>query len=74
MSDQVNTEKYNNNPENELQQAHIQPVSTFSVDVDTGSYTNSRRMLNMGNFLRLMQCGLKSLLIILIININPLLI
>ncbi|WP_252097605.1 VWA domain-containing protein [Pseudoalteromonas sp. NBT06-2] len=48
LSDQVNTEKYNNNPENELQQAHIQPVSTFSVDVDTGSYTNSRRMLNMG--------------------------
>ena len=25
-----------------------QPVSTFSIDVDTGSYTNVRRMLNAG--------------------------
>jgi Ca-activated chloride channel family protein len=31
-----------------VQLAAEQPVSTFSIDVDTGSYTNVRRMLNQG--------------------------
>lgn len=43
-----NTEKYSDDPENELKLTKTQPVSTFSIDVDTGSYTNSRRMINMG--------------------------
>ncbi len=29
-------------------QTHLNPLSTFSIDVDTGSYTNTRRMLNQG--------------------------
>ena len=33
---------------NPVQRAAEAPVSTFSVDVDTGSYSNVRRMLNRG--------------------------
>lgn len=42
------TEKYNHLEENGVVQTLIQPVSTFSIDVDTGSYSNVRRMLNQG--------------------------
>lgn len=31
-----------------VKQVSSDPVSTFSIDVDTGSYTNVRRMLNQG--------------------------
>ena len=31
-----------------VKQVSSDPVSTFSIDVDTGSYTNIRRMLNQG--------------------------
>jgi len=31
-----------------IQQVATEPVSTFSIDVDTGSYSNIRRMLNQG--------------------------
>lgn len=41
-------ERYLDTPENALMLTSEQPVSTFSVDVDTGSYTNVRRMLNQG--------------------------
>ncbi|GGO72805.1 vWA domain-containing protein [Bowmanella pacifica] len=41
-------ERYLVTPENVLMLASEQPVSTFSIDVDTGSYTNVRRMLNQG--------------------------
>ena len=34
--------------ENAIKRVSEDPVSTFSVDVDTGSYTNVRRMLNDG--------------------------
>ncbi len=44
----VITEKYLETPENGLFVTNEQPVSTFSIDVDTGSYTNIRRMLNHG--------------------------
>ncbi|SFB97365.1 vWA domain-containing protein [Pseudoalteromonas denitrificans] len=43
-----NTEKYLDTPENALKFTNIEPVSTFSIDVDTGSYSNTRRMINMG--------------------------
>lgn len=43
-----NREIYLNNPSNGIQQVSIAPLSTFSVDVDTGSYANVRRYLNMG--------------------------
>lgn len=44
----VNTENYQNLPENGIKLVLQNPVSTFSIDVDTGSYTNVRRMLNQG--------------------------
>jgi Ca-activated chloride channel homolog len=43
-----NTEKYKNFSDNPIQLASENPVSTFSIDVDTGSYSNVRRMLNSG--------------------------
>ena len=43
-----NTEKYTNFSDNPIQLANENPVSTFSIDVDTGSYSNVRRMLNSG--------------------------
>ncbi len=46
--DEVNNETYHNTEENRVFNASVDPVSTFSVDVDTGSYTNVRRMLNQG--------------------------
>ncbi|MGH8051137.1 MAG: vWA domain-containing protein [Arenimonas sp.] len=43
-----NTEKYKNFSDNPIQLVTENPVSTFSIDVDTGSYSNVRRMLNNG--------------------------
>ena len=43
-----NTEKYQNNEVNPVHQVAEQAVSTFSIDVDTGSYSNTRRLLNDG--------------------------
>jgi Ca-activated chloride channel family protein len=45
---QANTERYEARDDNPVQRAGEQPVSTFSVDVDTGSYANVRRMLRHG--------------------------
>ncbi|MGY0635148.1 vWA domain-containing protein [Luteimonas sp. A478] len=44
----TNTERYDERSDNPVQRASEQPVSTFSVDVDTGSYSNVRRMLRNG--------------------------
>ena len=44
----ANTEKYAAREDNPVRRAADQPVSTFSVDVDTGSYSNVRRMLRDG--------------------------
>ncbi len=41
-------EQYGNIVENSVKQVSAEPVSTFSIDVDTGSYANVRRMLNAG--------------------------
>ena len=46
--DPVNTERYAELPANPVKQVSEEPVSTFSIDVDTGSYANVRRMLNQG--------------------------
>lgn len=43
-----NNEQYLTSLENPVHQVNTTPVSTFSVDVDTGSYSNSRRYLNNG--------------------------
>jgi Ca-activated chloride channel homolog len=42
------TEKYGHFEENPIKLASEHPVSTFSIDVDTGSYANVRRFLNEG--------------------------
>ncbi len=43
-----NTEHYRNFNDNPIQRVAENPVSTFSIDVDTGSYSNVRRMLMAG--------------------------
>lgn len=41
-------EKYATITQNPVKQVASDPVSTFSIDVDTGSYSNIRRLLNQG--------------------------
>ena len=43
-----NTERYDGKPVAAIQDVATAPVSTFSVDVDTGAYANVRRFLNEG--------------------------
>ncbi len=43
-----NTENYAQLDDNPVQRTGENPVSTFSIDVDTGSYSNVRRMLMSG--------------------------
>ena len=45
---QQDRERYLALQDNPVQLVAEQPVSTFSIDVDTGSYANVRRMLNAG--------------------------
>lgn len=44
----MNTEGYDHNPEASFTTVVSQPLSTFSIDVDTASYSNTRRFLNQG--------------------------
>lgn len=44
----LNRENYAHITSNPIHVTSEDPVSTFSIDVDTGSYTNVRRMLNDG--------------------------
>lgn len=48
MPDVTNTEQYAERDDNPVRRASEEPVSTFSIDVDTGSYSNVRRMLRDG--------------------------
>lgn len=48
MQELANTEKYEAHEENPVRRASEEPVSTFSIDVDTGSYANVRSMLRQG--------------------------
>ena len=48
QAEPANTEKYAERTDNPVHRTSEQPVSTFSVDVDTGSYSNVRRMLAQG--------------------------
>lgn len=43
-----NTERYQEITTNPVHEVAKEPVSTFSIDVDTGSYANVRRFLNNG--------------------------
>ena len=44
-----NTENYASLEDNGIQRVVQNPVSTFSIDVDTGAYSNVRRFLNDGH-------------------------
>jgi Ca-activated chloride channel family protein len=44
----ANTERYQHLEESPVRLVAEQPVSTFSIDVDTGAYANVRRFLNAG--------------------------
>ena len=43
-----NTEAYDEIQENPFRRASDAPLSTFAIDVDTASYSNTRRLLNSG--------------------------
>ena len=45
---QFNTEAYDRIDDNKWTQTTRKPLSTFSIDVDTASYSNVRRFLNQG--------------------------
>lgn len=45
---EFNTEEYKYTPENKFLEAIENPLSTFSIDVDTASYSNIRRFLTGG--------------------------
>ncbi|UZE96383.1 vWA domain-containing protein [Alkalimarinus alittae] len=44
----VNNERYSNIEQNSVMSVSESPVSTFSIDVDTASYANTRRFINNG--------------------------
>ncbi len=48
INEDFNTEEYNAIVENNFKSVKDYPLSTFSVDVDTASYSNIRRMINKG--------------------------
>ncbi len=47
-SEPVNRENYAHYTDNPVKLASEEPVSTFSIDVDTGAYANARCMINSG--------------------------
>ncbi|MCZ6502193.1 MAG: von Willebrand factor type A domain-containing protein, partial [Gammaproteobacteria bacterium] len=47
-SEPLNRENYVHYEDNAIKRVMEHPVSTFSIDVDTGSYANVRRMLKAG--------------------------
>ena len=48
-SEPLDRENYDHYEDNPLKRVSEFPVSTFSIDVDTGAYSNTRRMLNAGS-------------------------
>ncbi|WP_223788983.1 vWA domain-containing protein [Marinicella meishanensis] len=48
----LDRENYHHFDDQVVQSVFKQPISTFSIDVDTGSYANVRRMLNQGQIPR----------------------
>lgn len=49
MAGDVETEKYPHATQNPIKEVAVEPVSTFSIDVDTASYANVRRYLANGS-------------------------
>jgi Ca-activated chloride channel family protein len=56
----VNRDRYPDAKPNPVVQVADQPVSTFSIDVDTASYANVRRHLRRGPDRRATPCGSRS--------------
>jgi len=48
-SEDFNTEEYSRIYENDFMEVSLSPLSTFSIDVDTASYSNVRRFINSGS-------------------------
>jgi len=48
-SEPADRENYAHFKDNPIKQVRSHPVSTFSIDVDTGAYANVRRMINSGH-------------------------
>lgn len=48
MPESTNNETYQDIEQSAVKLVSLEPVSTFSIDVDTGSYTKARRMLLQG--------------------------
>ena len=51
-SEPIDRENYQHFDDNRIKLVAEAPVSTFSIDVDTGSYSNVRRMINNGQLPR----------------------
>lgn len=49
MQEEFNTEEYSVIKESGFTNPRVEPLSTFSADVDTASYTNIRRFINNGD-------------------------
>ncbi len=49
VANNFNTEEYAHIIENDFMSPGLNPLSTFSIDVDNASYTNCRRMIENGN-------------------------
>lgn len=50
LSSEPSTEEYRSIGENIFHNTQQNPLTTFSIDVDRASYSNVRRMLNLGQF------------------------
>ncbi len=48
LNETTDTERYADMAANPVIAVRAEPISTFSVDVDTGAYSNARRFLNQG--------------------------
>lgn len=48
LPEEHNTEEYDKIDDNAFKNPMLNPLSTFSIDVDAASYSNSRRMINNG--------------------------
>ena len=48
QKEEFNTEEYSHIVENQFSKTSLEPLSTFSIDVDRASYSNVRRFINQG--------------------------
>ncbi len=51
VPERMDNESYTKIHENKFKNASLEPLSTFSIDVDKASYSNVRRLINNGQFI-----------------------